>query len=288
MNPLICPLFVPTTDERKVARSLETAEAVIFDLEDAVAENEKPGARRILPEILSRPRRCRAFIRVNSVGTEHMLWDLLEAAAPGLDGIILPKLEGQEQVFLTDWLLDRVESARGLPKRKIGVVAIVETAKGFRDLPAIDFTGSRIVQLALGWEDLKNDLGLNDPPADLIDQFRVQIITQSRAAGLAPPLDGVHTDPRDEEGLKKVVRHIRSLGFGGKLCIHPAQIETVRRGLVPDEASLDWARRVVEGFERAEAEGMAAFTLDGHLIDYPIYYRAQSILRRSAELTAAE
>ncbi len=203
-------------------------------------------------------------VRVNAAGTAHWEADLEAASNLELDALVLPKATPEAVAALgTD----------GPP-----VVAIVETARGLRHayetarLP-------RVAALVLGAIDLGAELGL-EARADGQEVLyaRSQLVVDSAAAGIRSPFDLVHVDTRDDAGLEAEARLARSLGFRGKACIHPAQVEIVNRVFSPTQDEQERARRVVAAYERALADGRGAVALDGEMIDLPVVERARRVL----------
>jgi citrate lyase beta subunit len=158
------------------------------------------------------------------------------------------------------------------------VIAIVETATGVRS--AYETASSaRVAALLLGAVDLGAELGLEPRPDGLeILHARSQVVVDSAAAGIRPPFDIVHLDVRDDPGLEAECRLARSLGFRGKACIHPAQLDVVHRVFAPSDEELDWARGVVDAYEREIGEGRGVFALNGAMVDLPVVERARRIL----------
>jgi citrate lyase beta subunit len=158
------------------------------------------------------------------------------------------------------------------------VIAIVETAMGVR-LAYETASAARVAALLLGAVDLGAELGLDPRPDGLeILHARSQVVLDSAAAGIRPPFDIVHLDVRDEQGLEEECRLARSLGFRGKACIHPAQLDVVHRVFAPTDEEIVWARRVVDAYERETGEGRGVFALNGAMVDLPVVERARRIL----------
>jgi citrate lyase subunit beta/citryl-CoA lyase len=290
MQPLRSFLFAPGNHARRVERALSLdADAVILDLEDAVATAEKRATRDAVIAALVRPRRALLYVRVNAVDTEFCYDDLAAIVRPGLDGVILPKVESAAGLATADWLLTQLERERGLTPRAIDLVPIIETARGLNQIDAILATGARVKRVAFGAGDFTLDVNMawSRGEAELA-YARAKIVTASRAAGIGAPFDTVWVDLADEEGLEASARTALGFGFQGKMCIHPNQIAVVNRVFTPGEAEIAFAERVVAAFARAEAEGSAAIQLDGKFIDYPILYRAQRVLEKVAAIRARE
>ena len=265
------------------------ADAVILDLEDAVATAEKRATRDAVIAALVRPRRALLYVRVNAVDTEFCYGDLAAIVRPGLDGVILPKVESAAGLATADWLLAQLEREQGLMPRAIDLVPIIETARGLNQIDAILAAGTRVKRIAFGAGDFTLDVNMawSRGEAELA-YARAKIVTASRAAGIEAPFDTVWVDLADEEGLEASARTALGFGFQGKMCIHPNQIAVVNRVFTPSEAEIAFAERVVAAFARAEAEGSAAIQLDGKFIDYPILYRAQRVLEKVAAIRARE
>jgi len=261
-------LFAPGSDERKLARALASeADAVVADLEDAVAAAEKVAARELTVRLLAATdTSCLRTVRLNGTDTEH--WEDDAAALEGLDldAIVLPKA--------TPEAVDALGSA-GPP-----LIAIVETALGLR-LAFETASRPRVAALMLGAVDLGAELGL-EPREDGLEILfaRSSLVVDSAAAGIRAPIDLVHVDTRDDAGLEAESLLARSLGLGAKSCIHPAQVSIVNRVFAPDESQLEWARRVVAAYEAGVEDGRGAVSLDGEMIDLPVVVRARKLLEK--------
>jgi citrate lyase subunit beta / citryl-CoA lyase len=290
IQPLRSFLFAPGNHTRRVEKALSLqADAVILDLEDAVATTEKRTTRDAVIAALTRPRRPLLYVRVNAVDTEFCYGDLAAIVRPGLDGIILPKVESAGGLATVDWLLAQIEREHGLVSRAIELIPIIETARGLNQIDAILASGTRVKRVAFGAGDFTLDVNMawSRNEAELT-YARAKIATASRAAGIEAPLDTVWIDLADEEGLEASARTALGFGFQGKMCIHPNQIAVVNRVFTPSEAEIALAERVVAAFARAEAEGSAAIQLDGKFIDYPIVYRAQRVLEKMEAIRMRE
>lgn len=258
-------LFVPGDRPERLAKALAgAADAVILDLEDAVAPAAKPAARAALAQCwpsLTSAERQRLLVRVNALPAAGHGEDLdLLQGLPGLAGVILAKAESPAQL--------QALSAR-LPA--VPLLPLIESAQGLLQLQAIA-GAPQVLRLVLGHIDLQADLGLACGPdeAELLPA-RWQLVLASRGAGLAAPVDGVTVALDEPEQTLSDARRARRLGFGGKLCIHPSQIEAVHLGLAPTVAECDWARRVLAAAEAAgDALGAGALRVDGRMVDAPV------------------
>jgi citrate lyase beta subunit len=259
-------LFAPGSDARKLAKALSSgADAVVCDLEDAVAQPDKEAARDVVAEALAAAADGPArLVRVNAVGTPWHDGDVALALASGVDALVLPK--------------SSPEAVDALGPEGPPVVAIVETAMGLRQAFEIG-SRPRVAALILGAVDLGAEVGLEPrPDAQEILYARSKVAIDSAAAGLRGPFDVVHLDFGDEAGLEEQCRLARALGFRGKACIHPAQVETINRVFALSEGDIEWARGIVEAFE-GQSEGVLA--VNGAMVDRPVVERARRILEEA-------
>jgi len=261
-------LFVPGNDGHKLEKALSAgADAVVADLEDAVPAAEKETARKLVAEVFAGPRTASLVaVRVNGAGTAFWDDDLRALAPLPLDVLVLPKATPGAVAELPE----------GPP-----VLAIVESARGLKHAYETA-SAPRVAALALGAVDLGLELGLEPrPDGQEVLLARSQLVLDSAAAGIRAPFDLVHLDTRDADGLERECRLARSLGFRGKLCIHPAQVEIVNRVFSPQEKEIEHARRIVDVYERSAAEGRGAVALDGQMVDLPVVERARQVLAQA-------
>lgn len=274
-------LFAPGNHPRKVEKAFDLgADAVILDLEDAVAVNEKVAARQAVVDALKRPRRCKGYVRVNAYDTPFCYGDLLVITGDWLDGVVLPKLESVAQVMTIDWLLAQLERERNLPTRSIDLMPIIETGKGIVAVNEIASARCRVRRLSFGAADYTRDVGMQWTLEEgELAHARATLVLASRVAGLEPPIDtpflhvGRHLDV-----LKRTTQLVRDIGFQGKLCIHPEQVGPINEIFTPTEKEITEAKKVVEAFEAAEANGSASIQVDGRFVDYPIVEKAKRVL----------
>jgi citrate lyase subunit beta/citryl-CoA lyase len=289
-------LFAPGNHARRVEKALTLgADAVILDLEDAVAVAEKAGTRKLVVEALSRPRSCKGYVRVNAIGTPWCLRDLMEVVVPGVDGIVLPKVESAADLRTVDWLIANLERERGLPPGGIDLMPIIETAAAFSRLDRIfgarslkDYPGAwRVKRVAFGAADFTSDVGMTwTLGEEELAGLRVQLVVASRAAGIEPPIDTVWVHLKDAAGLRASVERSLRLGFQGRLCIHPDQVTLVNEVFTPSPEEAARAQKVVDAFRQAEASGLASIQVDGTFVDYPVYHRALRVLATLAAIRA--
>ena len=288
-------LFVPGNHARRVEKALSLdVDAVILDLEDAVANSEKVATRALVLQALQRPHGPRGYVRVNALDTEFAFGDLQAVVHAGVDGIVLPKLETVEQLHTADWLITQLESACGLTRGGIDLMPIIETGAGFANVEALTTAAAarmrtRVSRFAFGAGDFTLDMNLTWTTDELeLLPYRSRLVLASRAAGIEPPNDTVWVRLDDPEGLARSAQRGQGLGFQGKLCIHPTQCPITNQTFAPAQPDVDRARAVIAAFEQAEARGVASIQLDGEFIDYPIVFRARRVLDLAGRIAARD
>lgn len=252
----VAPLFVPANRPDRFAKAAASgADAIILDLEDAVAADEKESARLALrTDFTDKP----VLVRINGADTPWHEGDVAAVAALPVTALMMPKCESVAN-------LARLSALRP-------VVALIETARGMAAARTIAASGAA-VRLAFGSVDFAADLGC-DHAREALAAARSEIIMASRLADLLAPLDGVTTDLADMDAAADDARHARALGFGGKLVIHPRQVAAVFTGFRPSRSEMEWARRVI-------ASGDGVTSVDGAMIDEPVRIRARAVLARA-------
>lgn len=274
-------LFVPATRPERYAKALASdADAVIIDLEDAVAIGEKAQARGQLATAfaaISAQDRKRLMVRINASGTPWLEADLnlvQTLAAQGLAGVMVPKAESAAD-------LQRVAAAVG---PLCALLPLIESVAGLDHVDALAAT-PQVLRLAFGHLDFQADLGLAcaGDEAELVP-VRLAMVLATRRAGLAPAVDGVTPGTQDIAQLQFDAARSRRGGFGAKLCIHPAQAAIVNAAFAPSAAELDWAQRVVTALEAA---GGGVVSLDGRMVDTPVLRLAQRTLALTRTLSSA-
>jgi citrate lyase subunit beta/citryl-CoA lyase len=260
VNPCIAPLFVPgDRPDRFLKAARSGADAVIIDLEDAVAPGNKPAAREALTDAPFKD--APVYLRINGSRSDWYAQDIKAAAGQPWAGILLPKAEGAAEVAAL-W-------------RQVGVpiIAMVESALGLanaRAMAAVD----GVVRLAFGSIDFAADLGAA-PTREALLAARSELVLASRLGGCHAPLDGVTANLEDAALAEADARHALSLGFGGKFAIHPRQVAAILAGFAPGDDEVAWARRILAtGKDGAERIG------DG-FADAPVRRRAEAIMARA-------
>ena len=277
-------LAVPASSTKMVEKGLSSGADLLFlDLEDAVAPGSKAEARKnVIQAVNERDWRGRpTMYRMNALDTPYFYRDVIEVAEEAggsLDLILVPKVERPEDLVTLDTLLRGVEAASGLEPGKVKLEAQIETALGLVNIDAIARATDRLEALHFGPGDYaasvrmpQTSIGTADEWDDLYPGHRFhyvmhRIVVAARAAGLRA-VDGPVADFRDEEGLRRSCLLSRSIGFDGKWCIHPGQIEAVNELFSPTEEEVEWAKKVVGAYEEAEAAGSGSISMDGKMVD---------------------
>ena len=279
-SPIRSFLFAPGNHPRKVEKVFVAgADAVILDLEDAVAISEKEATRSKVIEAMKQGRNCLGYIRVNSLETSFCEDDIRSVIGSWLDGIVLPKVEDANMLKQVDSLVSTAEMSKGLVSGKIDLMPIIETARGVENATEIASASARVRRVAFGGGDYTLDLDyLWTEDEEVLSYGRARLSHASRVAGIDPPIDTVVLQINDDERFLASAKRGRNFGFGGKLCIHPNQVELCNTCFMPSAAEVEHAKAVVSAFEEAESSGSASIQLEGYFIDYPIVYKAQRIL----------
>ena len=277
-------LFAPGNHARRVEKALTLdADAVILDLEDACSTPAKVATRPVVVAALRQPRRGRGYVRVNALSTEFGYGDLVAVVQPGVDGVMLTKVNGPDEIKIADWVMTQLERERGLAHGSVELLPLIETGAGLTHAEAIARAAPRVKRLAFGAGDFTLDLGIRWTPEETeLVAFRSALVLASRAAGVEPPIDLAWIETKDEIGFANSVRWGRTLGFQGKLCIHPDHIAAINAAFSPSEQEIAKAERIVAAFREAGARGSAAFALDGALVDYAIVFQAERVLAAAA------
>ena len=288
--PIRSFLFTPANHPRRVEKVFQVgADAVILDLEDAVAISEKPAARQgVVNAFSSRPNSgTRHYVRVNSIDTPYCEDDIKATVGPWLDGVVLPKVESRACLNELERMLAAAEAEQGIPVGSLDLMPIIETARGVESAKKIATADSRVKRMAFGGGDYTLDLNYQwEADEAVLAYARAKLSHASRLGDLEPPIDTVVLQIKDNERFLRSARQGKQFGFGGKLCIHPDQIPLTHEVFTPSDAEIAHARAVVDAFEAAEAAGSASIQLDGYFIDYPIVYKSQRILALADKLLA--
>jgi citrate lyase subunit beta/citryl-CoA lyase len=287
-SSLILPVNVPRFVEKAGGRG---ADAVVLDLEDSVAPAEKAAARRLVRDALAPAGRGGAEVVVRVNNEPALLWDDVEAAVhPGLDGIALPKAESPDQIDELARRVERLERERGIPPGHVRLSLAIETPRGLLRAEAIGAASPRVATMGVGVEDYCLELGVEPSPDGVELLYAVsRVVGICKAIGIQPTgLLGSIAGFRDLPAFEGAAMRARQLGCEGAGCIHPDQVDVLNRVFSPDPAKVDYARRVVEAFEEGLRRGSASVSLDGKMVDIPVYKRAEVILARARLVAETE
>jgi citrate lyase subunit beta/citryl-CoA lyase len=282
IHPRRSVLYVPADNARAIekARGL-AADALIFDLEDAVTPDHKEAARgQVLAALAGGAYgRRELIVRTNALDTAWGRSDLTAVAKSGADGVLLPKVDNAATVKEAEALL----TAAGAPA-DLAIWCMIETPRGVLRAEAIADSGSRVACLVAGTVDLAKDLNASaDQDRLALIPSLAHILLAARAAGLAC-LDSVYLDIRDDEGFEAECRQGALMGFDGKTLIHPRTIEIANRIFSPSDAELDEARRIIAAHEAALAAGKSVAVVDGKLVEHLHVGAAQRLLDLAAQI----
>ena len=283
-GPIRTALFVPGNRPDRVDKAVNAgADAVIIDLEDAVALREKAETRPIVREKVVAHRDKRMIVRVNGLDSGFLQEDLAEVIVEGLVCIIVPKVDNKDHIREIHGLLLDVEKDKGMEPGTIAIIPLIESARAVENIFQIvseTTDPARLFTVAFGAADYTLDMGIEitkEGPELFYARSRIPIAC--RAARIEPPLDTPYmVDLKDIDALKADARRAKQLGFQGKLCIHPNQIKPCHEVFSPTKEEITYAERVIRAFDKAEAEGVAALLLDGKFIDYPVVEKARRII----------
>ena len=262
------------------------ADAVIFDLEDAVSPDQKDAARILVRNTMRYMdfRGCERIVRINSVDTAYWQADLDAILPQKPDLILLPKASTPEEVRTADAYMAALEEKLGIERETVGLMPLIETALGVENAYAIATSCSRVQALFLGAEDLTADLQCSRTKAGReIEYARTRLVVAARAAGVEV-YDTPFTDVNDDNGIVEDANTAKSLGFTGKSAISPRHVEVINRVFSPTLAEIRYAWEVMDAITEAKRQGKGAVALRGKMIDAPIVTRAQRTIAMAEAL----
>lgn len=284
-------LFIPANNPNMLINAaLLGADAILFDLEDAVAPQEKDAARTLLYHALQKLHfsNCSSIIRINALDSVYWEEDL-QTLLPLQPQIIMPpKVDDAQNIYLLDNTIGRIEQEQQIPAGSIQLIPLLETALGIENAFAIAKASPRIAGLFLGAEDLCADLHCKRTKegAEIL-YARQRLVNAARAAGIEA-FDTPFTNIEDIVGLKQDTAFAKSLGFSGKAAISPRHISSINAIFSPTEEEIDYAKTVLEAIRSAKKQGKGAISLKGKMIDAPIVTRAKQVLQTANALYGEE
>jgi len=284
-------LFLPgNTPNMLMNGGLLGADSIIFDLEDAVAPDQKDAARELVKNALTALDfgKCEIIVRINSLETPY--WELdLEEILPLKPDVIMPTMvSGPEYIEKLVKKMDEIETRCGIPVGSTKLIPLLETAIGIERAYEIAVSTERMAALYLGAEDLTADLRCQrTKEGKEIAYARGRLVCAARAAGIEA-YDTPFTDVEDLEGLEADARLAKALGYTGKAVISPRHVDCVNQVFSPSEKEIAYARDIFEAIRVAQEQGKGAISLRGKMIDAPIVLRAKIILDAAAELEGGQ
>ncbi len=280
-------LFLPGNNPNMLINgSVLGADAVIFDLEDAVSPAEKDAARVLVRNTLRYMdfTGCQRIVRINSTDTAYWKADLDAILPEKPELILLPKTGTAQDALTADAYITELEQKLGLPANSVGLMPLIETALGVENAFAIASSCKRIFALFLGAEDLTADLRCKRTKEGReIEYARTRLVVAARAADVEV-YDTPFTDVNDDAGIWTDAELAKALGFTGKASISPRHLEAINQTFSPTLAEIDYAYEVLEAIEMAKAQGKGAIALRGKMIDAPIVARAQRTIEMAEQL----
>jgi citrate lyase subunit beta/citryl-CoA lyase len=273
-------LFVPGSRPELFAKAAASAaDALSFDLEDAVARDRKAEARALVADFLrGAPALGKLLVvRVNAAGTPFFEADLEAVAGPRLDLVNLPMVEEPGTVTAAAALLDRLD-----PRGRIRLLVNIETPRGLRNAAALAAANPRVAGLQIGYADLLEPCGIDRSDQAALAQIRVAVRLAAAEAGVAA-YDGAYALVKDPDGYRAECEAAKRHGFAGKSCIHPTQIAIANRAFLPRPAEIERARRILAAAAEAQAKGVGAFMVDGQMIDEPFLTGARATVALAEE-----
>jgi len=274
-------LYVPASSERFLAKAHERgADAIILDLEDAVAPAQKDAARARLGDAIAMARRGGAtiFVRINSEPARIWL-DADAACRGGADGLLVAKVREARAITALAGFLDGIEQI--ISRKAMSLIPMIEDAGAVLDARAIATASPRVFALVAGGEDLATALGA-EPTPEVLQFPKMMVHFAAKAAGIRSfGLSRTVADYNDLEGIEISAREARRYGFDGASCVHPAVVPILNRAFSPSQAELDHARALVAAFDVAQAAGDGAFEFEGRMVDEPVVRRARSLIEKA-------
>ena len=284
MNPVRSMLFTPGNRLDMLEKAVHSGtDAVIVDLEDSVAVDSKPEARENLTRLPESA--VPYFVRTNALETGLLWEDVVAAGQANVVGVIIPKAESPVTISQIDGALTALELTSDKPVGSLTIIPLIESGLGVRLTYEMAKASDRVECVMFGGGeqgDLVADLGVEwTPEGTGLMHARSQVLLSSRAAGVPYPMEAVFMDFRNPEGLRIECELARTLGYIGKVAIHPAQIPVINDVFTPSPELVDYQKKVLAAFEEAEANGQASIAVDGKMVDYAVARVARTIIARA-------
>ncbi len=294
-------MFVPGDRQRMIDKALALqTDAIMMDIEDGVAPSQKETARQQIGASLDQitellqahpdHRTPARFVRVNAVGSERFIEDIKAVVRPGLEGLVIPKVDGIDQIRVVEDELGRAEVAHHMPGGSVELLVAIESPIGLFQAYPIASSSPRIIGLMFGAEDFTREMNLpvrrEGEAVEMI--YARSAIATAAAAARVQAVDGVWVDLKDTDGLRRFARQARRLGMSGISIIHPSQIDEANAAFTPSPEDIAYAREVLAAFDAARARGEGAIAFRGQLLDFPIVDRARQTVALAKSLGAIQ
>jgi citrate lyase subunit beta / citryl-CoA lyase len=291
MEALRSMLFTPGHRRDLIEKAIKSGtDAVIIDIEDAVALDQKPVARELLSDLPPSP--IPLYVRTNAVETGMMWDDIVAAGKAGVTGVMIPKAEQPGVIKEIDGALTALEMAFGHEVGKMEIIPLIESGLGIRNTYDMATASDRVECMMFGGGeqgDLVADLGCEwTPEGTGLMQARSQMLMESRAAGIQHPFEAVFMDFRNLDALRVESELARTLGYVGKVAIHPAQVAVINDVFTPAPEVVAYQRKVLAAFEQALEEGSASIAVDGRMVDYAVARVARVVIARAEAAERAQ
>ena len=281
-------LFVPADSEKKLAKSKSSsADALILDLEDSVAAENRPVARALVKEYLQEQHTQAIWVRINPLGSEDFIRDIEAVTASKPAGFVVPKPDGPHALNVINAHLITRETAAGLPHGAIRLLPVAtETPIAAMSLQDYRSPPPRLAAMTWGAEDLSAALGAagnRDESGEFLLTYKIvrSLCLIAAKAADVPAIETLHADFRDSKGLERAARAAQREGFAGMLAIHPDQVAIINDAFTPSASDVEYAKRVVAAF----ASGAGVASLDGKMLDQPHLKQAKTVLSLAEQIS---
>jgi len=281
-------IFIPGNNQRFLEKSRTiNSDIICYDLEDSVPQEEKEIARESVRSAIQEISKINDInkerilaVRINSPTSDQMATDLKKVITPGIDAIVIPKVDDDKQIAEISKIIEKKENEKNIQSGIIKIIPSIESALGVVNAYNIAKSDQRITTLVFGIFDFLHDMKIDNQDMETITGFmyaRAKVPVDARAAGI-DSIDSIWQDIHDHSGLIKDLKLGKKLGYNGKCIIHPSQIEHVHSVFSPSNQDIEWAKKVVQALDSAKNSSAGAVKLEGKMIDAVHYKQARRIL----------
>ncbi len=281
-------IFIPGNNQRFLEKSRTiNSDIVCYDLEDSVPQEEKEIAREAVKSTIQEFNKINdankeriLAVRINSPTSDQVLADLKKVITPGIDAIVIPKVDDDKQIAEISKTIDKEEKEKNIQSGIIKIIPSIESALGVVNAYNIARSDQRITALVFGIFDFLHDMKIDNQNIETITGFiygRAKVPVDARAAGI-DAIDSIWQDIHDQSGLTRDLEQGKKMGYNGKCIIHPSQIEHVHKVFSPSNQDIEWAEKVVQALDCAKNSSAGAVKLEGKMIDAVHYKQARRIL----------